>query len=85
MAEQNIPQQQPSIDEQISMLLAHFNRAINNASKEAEAALIKVVQNSLEIQKQFAEYKQVNPPKKPETKTEPTSQTLEVKTNNSKK
>jgi len=61
-------QQKLSIDEQVSLLLAHFNRANNSVAKEAEAALVKVVSQLLESQKQydilkqeFATYKGNNP------------------------
>jgi hypothetical protein len=44
-----------SVDEQVSLLLAHFNRANNSVAKEAESALIKVVSQVMEIQKKYFE------------------------------
>jgi hypothetical protein len=51
-------QQQPpklTVDEQVSLLLAHFNRANNSVAKEAESALIKVVSQVMEVQKKYFE------------------------------
>ena len=56
-AKQPPQQEQPpqlSVDEQVSLMLAHFNRASNQASKEAESALVKVVAQLMEGRKACA-------------------------------
>lgn len=63
-------QQKPlTIEEQVSLLLAHFNRANNSVAREAENALVKVVQQLLDMKQQydvlsaeFSKYKTDNPP-----------------------
>ena len=44
-----------TVDEQVSLLLAHFNRANNSVAKEAESALMKVVAQVMEVQKKYFE------------------------------
>jgi len=48
-------QQQLSVDEQISLILAHTNRSINQVSKEVELAVMKVVSQSQEGARQYGE------------------------------
>ena len=45
--------QQISVNEQVSLILAHFNRSNNQTAKEAELAVIKLVS---QIQQQSAQY-----------------------------
>ena len=50
---QNPNQRYPSIDEQVSLVLAHFNRANNQVAKEAELAVVKMVS---QLQTQATQY-----------------------------
>ena len=49
----NPNQRLPSLDEQVSLILAYFNRSNNQTAKEAELAVIKLVS---QIQQQSERY-----------------------------
>jgi len=75
---QNIQQRQPTIDEQVSLILAHFNRSNNQTAKEAELAVIKIVQQLQqasiqysELMKKYLDLKEKYEPAKPKEDTVP--------------
>ena len=83
------PQQQPiSVNEQVSLVLAHTNRAITQVSKEAELAVMKLagqLQESGmrydELMKKYQELKEKYEPVKKESQNKPKK---EIKTTEQK-
>jgi len=50
---QNQKQRQPTIDEQVSLLLGPLNRANNNVAREAENAVLQVISQLVVLKEAF--------------------------------
>jgi len=82
------PQQPPiSVNEQVSLILAHTNRAITQVSKEAELAVMKVVASVQEgaiqygaLMEKYQELKEKYEPVKKESRKESKTDTKQTET-----